>query len=627
MSLQKNHSPRYLQSAIKAFFSPTSSEAFVYQPLKADLFRFLRFGRGGSIGPLQCNIVTDRLLNVKGTYIAISYVWGQNPQLTSIKCDGKALEITENLDHALRAIKRIDQTALVWADAVCINQENDFEKADQLRWMGQLYGGAAKVVIWLGVDDKLAPSAFRMVRHIEDVICHQRGVKCSDLKTRKSLKDMVQGINVRLFPANDSKDWGPIAWLFEQPWFERVWVIQEVSGNENIEVVCGRHAIDWASVALVATWIETNDEYFSKTKSVFRRFRGIYSASFMFDKGRFGDKAWLRLLDEARTFSATKRQDNIFGLLGHPSIQWNEDDGTRGLVADYSKAVSEVFADVAVRHIRQSNSLDMLSQVDHGQNVDDSPEMASWIPRFDRQKWSSALTLNENLQLDACCDTTPVLTGETSGSQLALQGVICGSVAAVSSVAYMGTLDASTGQAIDPIVDFWLEHVEDSRCYPTGESQETAMALTLSAGGNTSRSGLADARFSADFAAYLLPRLKRSERYAPTQTRDKINASLHRLQKTSEGGQASRYADAVANVLLYRRLCLTDQGHYGLGPEAMRNGDSVCVLDGGSVPFVIRPEGPCWMLIGEIFVHGLISGEAVRAVHRGRCQRQKFVFV
>jgi hypothetical protein len=55
----------------------------------------------------------------------------------------------------------------------------------------------------------------------------------------------------------------------------------------------------------------------------------------------------------------------------------------------------------------------------------------------------------------------------------------------------------------------------------------------------------------------------------------------------------------------------TASGLRGLGPGGMRPGDIVCVLYGASMPFVIRPEGAAYRLIGECYVHGLMRGQGV----------------
>lgn len=51
----------------------------------------------------------------------------------------------------------------------------------------------------------------------------------------------------------------------------------------------------------------------------------------------------------------------------------------------------------------------------------------------------------------------------------------------------------------------------------------------------------------------------------------------------------------------HRRLFITTQGYIGLAPEAAREGDFVCVLLGGDVPFILRPSNSNYLLIGESY--------------------------
>jgi hypothetical protein len=46
-------------------------------------------------------------------------------------------------------------------------------------------------------------------------------------------------------------------------------------------------------------------------------------------------------------------------------------------------------------------------------------------------------------------------------------------------------------------------------------------------------------------------------------------------------------------------------------------GDIVCVLLGGSVPYILRPKDDYYILIGEAYVHGIMDGEVLEAVNRG----------
>ncbi|KAI0469913.1 heterokaryon incompatibility protein-domain-containing protein [Xylariaceae sp. FL0804] len=64
-----------------------------------------------------------------------------------------------------------------------------------------------------------------------------------------------------------------------------------------------------------------------------------------------------------------------------------------------------------------------------------------------------------------------------------------------------------------------------------------------------------------------------------------------------------------------RRLLQTNLGLIGLGPPATRAGDTVAILRGSTVPFVLRPvDDGSWRLVGDSYVHGIMEGEAVKAL-------------
>ena len=85
------------------------------------------------------------------------------------------------------------------------------------------------------------------------------------------------------------------------------------------------------------------------------------------------------------------------------------------------------------------------------------------------------------------------------------------------------------------------------------------------------------------------------EKFAPTIQRNSIFDAL--------------YLPAVGKTVL-RRPYLTQKGYVGLGHEGMRIGDSVCILQGGPVPFLLRKtERRENVLVSDTYVHGIMDGE------------------
>ncbi|KAH9233854.1 hypothetical protein K456DRAFT_36617 [Colletotrichum gloeosporioides 23] len=145
------------------------------------------FPAGDISDDLRCRIHVVKQTQAKATYEAISYTWGR-PEFTcelivvddavdntaSSQCQHtlSRLSITPSLDGALRRFRhypsaqtqrrrdlrlrtqhsRIQRlrTQRLWADAVCIDQDNQSEKAHHIPLMSSIYRNAAGVLIWLG---------------------------------------------------------------------------------------------------------------------------------------------------------------------------------------------------------------------------------------------------------------------------------------------------------------------------------------------------------------------------------------------------------------------------------------------------------------------------------------------
>jgi hypothetical protein len=79
--------------------------------------------------------------------------------------------------------------------------------------------------------------------------------------------------------------------------------------------------------------------------------------------------------------------------------------------------------------------------------------------------------------------------------------------------------------------------------------------------------------------------------------------------------QSRNYRMALQNSMYTKSFCLTKElGMMGMVPGAAQVGDSIVVVAGSRVPFVMRRvsdggQGTRWILIQECYVHGVMSGE------------------
>lgn len=113
---------------------------------------------------LACTIKTVSLLDDPAPrYYAVSYTWGDATWKRYMNIDGRTAGVPQNAEIALRYLHRYalqsdgGASAGVWLDAICIDQSNKTEKADQIWLMGELYSTAQEVLIWLGEDKSSLP--------------------------------------------------------------------------------------------------------------------------------------------------------------------------------------------------------------------------------------------------------------------------------------------------------------------------------------------------------------------------------------------------------------------------------------------------------------------------------------
>ena len=168
--------------------------------------------------PLRIDFVSSKLEDVEGDYDAVSYTWG-NPILTfplHVGEDGMQVHVTENLDRALRYLRYATRDRLLWADAACINQKDDEEKAIQIPLMVKIFRGARRVVAWLDPGGG------------GDTTVEQRGMRMLDRLSRLSNTQTNECY----------KDFSTVLRFLRLPWFNRLWIVQEVVFNIEVCLIC-----------------------------------------------------------------------------------------------------------------------------------------------------------------------------------------------------------------------------------------------------------------------------------------------------------------------------------------------------------------------------------------------------
>ncbi|KAK1775287.1 ankyrin repeat-containing domain protein [Copromyces sp. CBS 386.78] len=276
-------------------------------------------------------------LDSKGTrlYEALSYVWGSEDKPCSILINGYNLAVGENLHAALLHLRDHSIPRTIWIDAICINQEDEEEKGHQVQSMAKIYAKASRVIVWLGEEAAGSDQALEETRI------------AAELSTRRL----------------DNK--AGILTLLQRPWFQRIWVLQEVAAARHILIKCGSAEIDGFAFCSGLNALNLSNELpadlWAQILSVTYLIRGAIfrpkyatsqSDNFSLDIRPLGE-----LIEMYHTRKATKRRDKVYALLGMSS----DNPIAAGLFADYKISWKQLFKKLIHFFLSELVSVDGLS--------------------------------------------------------------------------------------------------------------------------------------------------------------------------------------------------------------------------------------------------------------------------
>ncbi|KAH6663664.1 heterokaryon incompatibility protein-domain-containing protein, partial [Halenospora varia] len=192
---------------------------------------------------LRCSIRHVNLDDYLGNYEAISYTWGRPVFDHSLRCsDGTRFAITANLHAALQSFRNIASTRLLWADAICINQNDSKEKNIQIKLMRRVYRTAHRVLVWLGsgvedIEDTM--NCLLLVTKVPFAALTGTSVKGREVSSVAKVNEPT------VFIDTQKKRQLQIKRFLNLDWFSRRWIIQEVVLNSDVCLNYGQSDISW----------------------------------------------------------------------------------------------------------------------------------------------------------------------------------------------------------------------------------------------------------------------------------------------------------------------------------------------------------------------------------------------
>jgi hypothetical protein len=176
--------------------------------------RVLTLLPGSFRDPIQCRLTVKRI-EEQPQYDALSYMWGDPlaAQWCTLDSD-EQFPITVSLDLALRHVRLQDDVRHLWVDAICINQSDIKERNNQVSLMKEIYSGAQTVRVWIDIT----------LTH--NTPCVRKLMNCR----RDTPLDYL---------GDEPKFWEPLIPLFQNPYWDKLWVQQELVFASNL-VFCTR---------------------------------------------------------------------------------------------------------------------------------------------------------------------------------------------------------------------------------------------------------------------------------------------------------------------------------------------------------------------------------------------------
>jgi hypothetical protein len=276
-----------------------SLTTYSYSPLKGPRsFRLLRFlSDCNNLQHIHCHFEEfDRGSSQCPPYTALSYAWGDVETTAPITLNGRLSFVTENLREALVYLKHNCPDVLLWVDALSINQEEPNERGHQVSQMRAIYSEASNVITWLGTGSTDTTRLFSFIdRHHNICTNDSEQVGSCNFLFDRGLADAVQ-------------------YLEERPYWNRIWVVQEIVVATKLELMCGDRFISWPIFA--AFWDLIFDDHFKKAQGMNRRIVPRISAILPVGSWRRTDISLSYAIERTGRSQATDSRDKVYAVLG-----------------------------------------------------------------------------------------------------------------------------------------------------------------------------------------------------------------------------------------------------------------------------------------------------------------------
>lgn len=171
------------------------------------------------------------------SYTAVSYAWGKTSTTSPLIIGRQPYEVSINVEQVLRQLLHNENDTFVWVDQICINQQDDAEKSDQVKQMRYIYSEAEMVIAWLGPTANGSDMLLKHIQRMGEAIWADS--EESVIAAHRSQEGLeLIGRAFRCF--------------CERDYWQRMWIIQEFTVGRQLCIACGEVMLrDWNLHALL----------------------------------------------------------------------------------------------------------------------------------------------------------------------------------------------------------------------------------------------------------------------------------------------------------------------------------------------------------------------------------------
>lgn len=596
-------------------------ESFDYNRLKVaegDI-RLVNIAPGPRDAPLVCSLACASL-NEHPKYEALSYVWGDPSSTLEIELNGQPFRVTENLEAALRRLRLAGKHRILWVDAICINQNDIPERNRQVAQMRDIYKTAIGVEVWLGPAAVETALVLEKIERLGQRLFEEDQDKMDPAKLRLgALQPLLAVFREELGEMSSEAIWFKgLSYILERPWWSRVWVQQEFAVAKEAYLICGASRIHWRYLDIVIVAIhyldmDTSLKFGTYSKRNFAKQQGNVTILRSFHQDGIPLDLFKLAIAHGKLMDlgATDPRDFIFAFHGLV-------DDDYGFKPDYdipAHVLSCRFVKAHIRNVKEPlRRLWILSlcQNDFGAEKDCMP---TWVLNWSKQVNSfvaSDLYGNQRLYSPCGLDLPPALQfSDEKISSLQAAGICIGVVADLGPRGRDLFSFDSPSPETDVLYEDCLNLIPKVRVFLKKVLKRSSCADCAVIDESVWRTLVLDRDVSLGSATAQRAGNETMKLFRVLCGLDQVPESFQ--LDHADQADAKRFTTgllrALERTVRRRQIFCSKDGHLCLGPESARPDDLLCLLFGAEVPFVLRRCNDDYLLVGEVYIHGVMDGE------------------